>query len=149
MAKKTKSRRPVASSPAGENFVPGLGGGFRFCTLGKPLFDASGKIDPNVKFADLAAHVFFVETGSPLPNRANGRSPLLGTFKGRAVYLLFNGILGDRKPNGGNVLTGAVLDSLPAHDGPKVVYGEACYLGEARLQAARVTFKPVPREIGA
>jgi adenine-specific DNA-methyltransferase len=32
--------------------------------------------------------------------------------EGRAFYLLFNGILGDRRPAGGNVLTSAVLDAL-------------------------------------
>jgi adenine-specific DNA-methyltransferase len=138
----------------GEGVEP-LGGGFRFCTLGKPLFDAYGSIDSEVKYNDLAAHVFFSETGSPLPRgkgsgvrgQGSDRGPLLGTFEGRAVYLLFNGILGDKKPNGGNVLTGAVLESLPKHDGPKVIYGEACRLGEARLRAAGVTFKQVPWEV--
>lgn len=74
---------------------------------------------------------------------------MLGVFEGRAIYLLFNGILGDKKPNGGNVLTGAVLDSLPPHEGPKVIYGEACRLGENRLRAANVTFKQVPWEVRA
>jgi adenine-specific DNA-methyltransferase len=127
--------------------VEPLGGGFRFCTLGKPLFDEYGSIDPDVKYNDLAAHVFFSETGSPLPKTNNGQSPLLGIFDGRAIYLLFNGILGDKKPDGGNVLTGAVLNALPSHDGPKVIYGEACRLGESRLQAANVTFKQVPWEV--
>ncbi|MCC7351429.1 MAG: site-specific DNA-methyltransferase [Phycisphaerales bacterium] len=138
--------------------VEGLGGGFRFCTLGKPLFDEFGSIDPDVKFSELAAHVFFSETGSPLPKRrppphpspgVPGEGALLGVFEGRAVYLLFNGILGDKKPNGGNVLTGAVLESLPGHDGPKVIYGEACRLGETRLKAANITFKQVPWEVRA
>src|SRR5258708_40267057 len=68
--------------------TPGLGSGFRFCTLGEPLFDADGNVSPAVTFADLAAHVFFCETGSPLPRRADGTSPLIGTFQGRAIYLL-------------------------------------------------------------
>lgn len=129
--------------------VEGLGGGFRFCMLGKPLFDQYGGIDPDVKFNELAAHVFFSETGSPLPKRAHGHSPLLGTFEGRAVYLLFNGILGDKKPKGGNVLTGAVLESISEHNGAKVIYGEACRLGEARLKAANIIFKQVPWEVRA
>jgi hypothetical protein len=132
----------------GEAVEP-LGGGFRFCTLGKPLFDEFGNIDPDVKFNDLAAHVFFSETGSPLPKKNNGQSPLLGVFEERAVYLLFNGILGDKKTSGGNVLTTTVLDSLPQHVGPKVIYGEACRLGESRLRAANITFKQVPWEVRA
>jgi hypothetical protein len=47
------------------------------------------------------------------------------------------------------VLTRSVLESLPKHDGPKVIYGEACRLGESRLKAANVTFKQVPWEVRA
>jgi len=124
-----------------------LGGGFRYCTLGKPLFDELGQIDPEVSFGDLAAHIFFSETGSPLPKRTDGKSPLLGVFDGRAIYLLFNGILGDKRPAGGNVLTGAVLSGLPSHEGPRVVYGEGCRLGKARLLRAQVTFKQMPYDV--
>ena len=121
--------------------------GFRFCTLAEPLFDEAGQIRSHVTFADLAAHVFFTETGEPIPTRASGKSPLIGVCHGVAFYLLFNGVLGDKRPAGGNVLTSAVLDSLPAHDGPKVIYGESCRLGEARLRREGITFKQVPYEI--
>jgi hypothetical protein len=72
---------------------------------------------------------------------------LLGVHRGRAVYLLYNGVLGDKRPAGGNVLTRTVLDGLPAHpdgDGPRVIYGEACRLGEATLNREGVTFRHVP-----
>lgn len=129
--------------------VPGLGGGFRYCKLSHPIFDAEGQIHEEVRFADLAAHVFFTETGEPIPKRPSGKqpSPLLGVCNGTAVYLLFNGVLGDKRPDGGNVLTSKVLDDLPTHDGPKVVYGEGCRLGAARLKRAGITFKQVPYEI--
>lgn len=125
----------------------GLGGGFRYCTLGEPLFDERGAIRSSVKFSELAAHVFFTETGSPIPKKASGKTPLLGVHGGRGVYLLFNGILGDKRPQGGNVLTREVLASLPPHDGPKVIYGESCRLGEARLRQEAITFKQVPYDI--
>ncbi|MEK6675000.1 MAG: site-specific DNA-methyltransferase [Planctomycetota bacterium] len=127
--------------------VPGLGGGFRFCTLGEPLFDETGNIRESVKFCDLAAHVFFSETGSPIPKRAAAKSPLLGVHDGTAIYLLFNGVMGDRRVNGGNVLTTEVLRKLPEHDGPKVVYGEGCRLSKARLKRESIVFKQVPYEI--
>jgi len=127
--------------------VAPLGGGFRFCKLGKPLFDSFGGIDPEVRFPDLAAHVFFTETGSPIPKRADGKTPLLGVHGGRTIYLLFNGVLGDKRPAGGNVLTKKVLESLPPHEGPRVVYGEACRLGESRLRDAGVIFRQVPWEV--
>jgi site-specific DNA-methyltransferase (adenine-specific)/adenine-specific DNA-methyltransferase len=127
--------------------VDGLGGGFRYCKLADPVFDASGRIHAEVRFADLAAHVFFTETGEPIPKRTNGRTPLIGVCNGTAYYLLFNGVLGDKSVDGGNVLTGKTLADLPAHDGPKVVYGEGCRLGPARLKREGITFKQVPYEI--
>ena len=120
------------------------GGGFRFCQLGQPLFDASGGIAGNVKFSDLAAHIFFTETGSPIPKRADGKTPLLGEHNGKALYLLFNGVLGDKRPAGGNVLTNSTLAILGKHDGPRIVYGEGCRLSAVRLKREGVTFKQVP-----
>ena len=126
----------------------GLGGGFRYVTLGEPLFDERGRLRDAVKFADLAAHVFFTGTGEPIPKRVNGkRSPLIGACRGTAYYLLFNGVLGDKRPGGGNVLTGDVLAELRGHDGPRVVFGEACRLGAARLKREGVTFRQIPYQI--
>ena len=73
-----------------------------------------------------------------------------------AIYLLVNGILGDRRPDSGNVLTRDVLAALltlhaqsPAPQAPVIVYGEACRLGPARLAQARVTFKHIPHDVRA
>ena len=73
-----------------------------------------------------------------------------------AYYLLFNGILGDKRPAGGNVLTHAVLQSLlhlhaatPHPEAPLVVYGEACRLGAERLAQANVVFKHIPYDVKA
>ncbi len=127
--------------------VPGLGGGFRFCELGEPLFDESGNVRETVGFSDLARHVFFTESGEPLPSERVGRSPFLGTSRGVGIYLLYNGILEDRSPNGGNVLTRAVLESLPPHDGPKVIYGTACRISSVRRMRENIVFKQIPYEI--
>ena len=124
------------------------GGGFRFYRLGPTLFenDATGRrISAKVRFQHLAAHVWFRETGIPWESRK--RSPLLGAHKGRAIYLLFNGILGDKSADGGNVLTGRLLADLPAHDGPKLVFGEACRLGETRLAREGVEFRQIPYDV--
>ncbi len=127
--------------------TPGLGGGFRFCTLGPTLFNEKGEIREEVKFPDLAQHVFFTETGEPLPKRADKKTPLLGVHNGRAIYLLYNGVLDDKRPKSGNVLTQETLSMLPPHDGPKIVYGIACRLGAARLRREGVTFRQIPYEI--
>jgi site-specific DNA-methyltransferase (adenine-specific)/adenine-specific DNA-methyltransferase len=127
--------------------VEGLGGGFRFCELGEPLFDETGKIRESVRFAELARHVYFTETGEPLPRERISKSPLLGICRGVAVYLLYNGILGDKSANGGNVLTRAVLAQLPPFDGPRVIYCAGCLLGKERLNAERITIRQTPYEI--
>ena len=128
------------------NHIAGLGGGFKYCILGRPMFDETGGIADSVKFHELAAHVFFTETGVPIPVR-NVKSTLLGTHEGKAVYLLFNGVKGDKRPNGGNVLTCKVLAELPPHNGPKVIYGEGCRISPPRLRREGITFKQVPYEI--
>lgn len=127
--------------------VTGLGGGFRFATLSEPLFDERGNIRSTVRFADLARHVYFTETGEPLPKHAKANNPLIGVFNGLGVYLLYNGILKDKTPDGGNVLTTAVLAHLPKHSGPKVIYGTACRLGPERLRREKIVFKQLPYKL--
>lgn len=129
------------------NDVAGLGSGFHFCHLGKTLLDEHGNINGDVPFADLARYVYLLETGVPAPKRPKKNCPLLGVHRGRAVYLLYNGVLGDRRPASGNVLTSRVLAALPPHpesDGPRVVYGEACRLSDATLARRNVTFRQIP-----
>jgi hypothetical protein len=129
--------------------MPGLGGGFRYVTLGDELFDEHGRInETKVRFADLARHVYFSETGEPLPKeRISAKTPLLGIHHGRAVYLLYNGILKDKSVDGGNVLASTTLEHLPAHDGPKVVYAAGCRFSKARLEREGITFKQTPYAI--
>jgi adenine-specific DNA-methyltransferase len=124
--------------------IEGLGGGFSFATLGEPLFDERGNIRTTVKFAELARHVHFIETGEPMAKQAKANSPLIGTYKRTAIYLLYNGILKDKSPDGGNVLTTSILAHLPKHDGPKVIYGTACRLGAERLRREQIIFKQLP-----
>jgi hypothetical protein len=112
------------------------------------LFDAEGNIRDTVKFEELAEFVWFQQTGAPLPPKKRGkRSPLLGVHRGAAVYLLFNGILGDRAVNGGNVLTRPVLYELPEHEGPKVIYGAACKISDLKLRQLDVEFKQIPYQL--
>jgi site-specific DNA-methyltransferase (adenine-specific)/adenine-specific DNA-methyltransferase len=122
--------------------VAGLGGGFQFCRLSAaPLFDADGQIRRDVTFAQLAEFVWFVETGTGYTGATD--SPLLGVHEGRAIYLLYNGILRDRSIAGGNVLTGPVFDALPKFAGPKVIYAAANRMG-ARAARESITFKQTP-----
>ena len=155
------------------------GGGFRFMTLGAPVFDEYGRIHPDARFVTLAAFIWQQETGAAwIPPAARPGTPYLGTnyqldsYSGTpdmpeshislvktpkfACYLLFNGILGDKRPASGNVLTREVLDALltlhavtSAPAAPLLVYGEACRLGPERLKQGKVTFKHIPYDVKA
>ncbi len=162
------------------------GGGFRFMRLGETIFDDAGRINPAVRFATLAAFIWQQETGTAFdPATAKPGTPYLGTYyiinsyscttdEGQgtisletpekmsqmepkfSIYLLFNGILGDKRPASGNVLTRDVLAALvnlhaqlaPANT-PLVVYGESVRVCPARLAAAGVTFKQIPYDVRA
>ena len=127
--------------------VEGLGGGFRYCELGDPLFDETGKIRQTVAYQELARHVYFTETGEPLPKGRVAKSPLLGDARGVGIYLLYNGILGDKSANGGNVLTRQVLAGLPKFSGQKVIYCAGCLIGKDRLEAENIVVRQTPYEI--
>ena len=134
------------------------GGGFRCFRLGPAVFDAEGRINAEIGFSTLAAHVWFSETERPWPG--NTHPPLLGLHDGHAYALLYNGILGDRRPGGGNVLTRATLGLIreqlaaahpgfaPAHPAcPLTVYGEQSSLAAATLAREQVVFKQLPYDV--
>jgi adenine-specific DNA-methyltransferase len=126
------------------------GGGFRFTKLGETLFDAFGRLNPKVKFVDLAAFVWWRETKAPaFGGSVNTSSPLLGIHEGRGIYLLYNGILGDKRPIGGNVLTSAVLALLPKHSGERIIYAEATTYSPSSLAQKGITFKQIPYDLGS
>jgi DNA modification methylase len=135
--------------------IGALGGGFQYCKLSaKPLFDAEGKIDPDVSFDKLAEFVWFMETGTGLAGSAiskNMSTPYLGTYKSRAIFLLYNGILKDKTELGGNVLNGRTLaylsEAAPDHYTPKVVYGARTRFDKTKLAQLGVTFHQLPYEL--
>jgi adenine-specific DNA-methyltransferase len=124
------------------------GGGFRFYKLGVAVFDDNGSIREGIQFEQLAAHVWFAETGVARSTRAL-KQAFLGAHQEIGYYLLFNGILGDLNRSGGNVLTRHVLRSLPKFDGPKVIYAEACDLTYEQTRELDITFRQTPYEIRA
>ena len=131
------------------------GGGFCFYRLGQPVFDEEGHICRDITFPVLAAHIWFSETGTPW--NGTGENPLLGLHDGQAFALLYNGILGDRRGNGGNVLTRATLALIreesarldPACTGLLTVYGERSALLEITLAREGITFKQTPYDVKA
>lgn len=126
------------------------GGGFRYLRLGEAAFLDDGRINPAVRFATLAGYLWFLETGAP---HATGEfaSPLLGVHGDTAHVLLYNGILGDRRPAGGNVLTSVIWEQirslLPEHSGRWLIHGEASRMPESRRRALGIEFKQIPYDI--
>ncbi len=123
------------------------GGGFRFYRLGEPVFTAEGAIHSEIRFAHLAAHIWFAETRHALHGVAD--NALIGVHAGVAYYLLYNGILGDKRPDGGNVLTHKVLHALQPHVGEKIIYGEASRISHGRLKDFGIIFKQTPYDVKA
>lgn len=128
-------------------------------TPGTPYLGTHSVFDSYSRLMDGRQGPISLETsgGDGEAGTAPTTEPPAPTLRSRtAYYLLFNGILGDKRPAGGNVLTHAVLQSLlqlhaaTAHpDAPLVVYGEACRLGAARLAQANVVFKHIPYDVKA
>lgn len=118
-------------------------GGFQFCRLSaEPLFTPQGEIRDDVRFSQLAEFVWLVETGTGYTGSAD--SPLLGIHKGRAIYLLYNGILKDTTEAGGNVLTPSVFAILPPFTGPKTIFAAAMRMSAPQMQRQQIVFKQTP-----
>lgn len=128
------------------------GDGFRFYRLGSPVFDDMGQLQPDIRFPTLAAHIWFSEFNHPW-TPPSAVSPFLGAHKGQGIALLYNGILGDKSVNGGNVLTRKTLaiirDAADGFDGPMTIYGERTVLADASLDAEGIVFKQTPYDVRA
>lgn len=127
------------------------GGGFRFYELGDAVFDENGQIAEDVTFEQLSAHIWFYETKTHFYTPKQ-KSTALGIYKGTAYALLYNGILHDKRVDGGNVLTSKTLDIIKADFGTAeydklVVYGEASRLGQNRMRENNIEFKQTPYDI--
>jgi adenine-specific DNA-methyltransferase len=127
------------------------GSGFRFMKLGAKAFFDHGALNADIRFKDLAAYLWFLETRAPHPT-GKFTSPLLGTHDGTAYVLLYNGIIADRRPESGNVLTTAVWNDvrslLPRDRRETVIYGEASRFSDPRLKDLKITFKQIPYDVG-
>ncbi len=129
------------------------GGGFRFYKLGDEVFDAEGCINEKISFENLSSHIWFTETKTPF-NKPKSKSTYLGNYDGKDYALLYNGILKDKKVDGGNVLTNKTLNVILEDMGNKpydklIVYGESSRISETRLKSLNIEFKQTPYDIKA
>ena len=132
------------------------GGGFRFYRLGPPVFDEDGQIRSDIRFS-VSGRSMSILARRGIRGSGKGDSPFLGLHDGRAYALLYNGILGDKRPGGGNVLTRATLAHIreeiakahPDADGPLTVYGEQSRLMPQTLEREGIIFKQTPYDVKA
>jgi adenine-specific DNA-methyltransferase len=135
------------------------GGGFRFFKLGEAIFDNEGRIKSDISFENLAAHIYFTETKTPM-RKTKKKSVFLGIHNDTAYALLYNGILGDKSIGGGNVLTHNTLNHImndidaaskkkgePLSYSALVIYGEATRLTNVSLKSNNIIFKQTPYDI--
>lgn len=129
------------------------GGGFRFYKLGDEVFNSEGQINEGISFENLSAHIWFTETKTPF-NKPALKSTFLGMKDNVAYALLYNGILRDKRIDGGNVLTSKTLDVILDDMEHKpydklVIYGESSRISLPRLKALNIEFKQTPYDIKA
>lgn len=135
------------------------GGGYKFYELGETIFDEKGKIRLNIDFNTLANHIWFSETGTASSNNnfvnnigIDGKTALLGIYKNTAYILLYNGILRDKRPIEGNVLTNRVLRYLKellngSSYTNMIIYGDACKVRREVLEQNKIIFKQIPYDV--
>lgn len=129
---------------AKQEAVPGLGGGFRYCTLGASLFDGEGQLSAELSFEALAHHLYFTEFGEPLPRPFVPSGTFIGSFGDRALHLLLT-------PGKPSLLDRATLKALPPFpggvSGERVVFADGCTVPDSALGAASVRFRQIPYDV--
>ena len=83
--------------------------------------------------------------------RNEDATAFLGTYKDRAVFLLYNGILKDKTDVGGNVLSSRTLEYinglLPDFEGERVIYGARSRFDKTKLAKLGITFHQLPYDL--
>ena len=83
-------------------------------------------------FEQLAAYIWFKFTGTSYVKK---EPPLIGIHNGAAYYLLRG------------TLTRKILETLPAHDGAKIIFGAASRIDAEDLKSLNATFRQIPKDI--
>lgn len=134
----TRVRKTINGYVYKKRKIDGVGGGFQYCELDKPLFDKDGMIERTCTFEDLASYIYFTETKIILDKKSI-RKNLIGTNNNVNYYLIFT-------QADTNVLDNEFLDTL-AIEGHKVIYADKCTIDESVLQTYHITFKQIPYEV--
>ena len=119
--------------------VEGLGGGFKFLKLGKPLFDKHKQIIGEPSYEDLAGYIYFTETHHTVDwGKANRDDWYVGENNGVRYFIIYGGK---------NELSEEFLEIARRYHGNKVVYADAVMIDDDELERFDIMFKQIPYEI--
>ena len=119
--------------------VEGLGGGFKFLELGKPLFDKHKQIIGQPSYEDLAGYIYFTETHSTIDwGEASRGDWHVGENDGVHYFIIYDGK---------NELGEEFLGIAKRYQGKKVVYADAVMIDDDELERFDIIFKQIPYEI--
>ncbi len=129
----------VSDGYDGALFPEGTGQGFQYLDLNGELYNQTGFVNPDAKYEDMAAYIYFTETKSYLdiPSIEN---PFIGSQGSTSYFLFF-------EDKGGNILDEKTLKKTDGYKGSKVIYADKCLLDDEFLEKHSVTFKQIPYEL--
>jgi adenine-specific DNA-methyltransferase len=136
-------RRVMSGYGEGSKAVAGLGGGFRFQSLGAPLFDEFQYLNPAVGLAAIRDYVAYQE-GIPVeactPPESARHPYWLGEANGQRVFFCY-------EPARVTALDLDLLAELVQSPGPTLIYADQLALGEDFMRRHKLRFKKIPRDI--
>lgn len=141
IAKKVTAQRlkKVIQGYDGAKFSDGTSGGLEYLDLNGVLYDYSGYVNPDAKYEDMAAYIYFTETKDYL-DLSKIKNPYIGS-QGSTHYFLFF------KEKDKNILDEQSLKEIATYKGGKVIYADKCLIDEEDLAKQGVIFKQIPYEL--
>lgn len=141
IAKNVTAKRltKVIEGYEGAKFPEGTDQGFQYLDLNGELYDYSGFVNPDAKYEDMAAYIYFTETKNYL-DIPSIEKPHIGSLGNTHYFLFFEG-------KGSNILDEEILKKTDKHKGNKVIYADKCLLDEEDLAKKGIIFKQIPYEL--
>ena len=130
-------KRVINGYGEGKSAVPGLPGDFSFYELGAPLFHGE-LLNEDVGVEKIREYVFFTETRQRI--QPSDEPYYLGSHVGNAYYFFY-------ERDKVTTLDQDFLNSIRVRAEHYVVYADLCVLTDEELNACRMTFKKIPRDI--
>lgn len=126
--------------------TPALGGGFNFYSVGGPVFTEAGELNDEVGLEALRGYMTYTE-GIPAEHRTSQDNPYSPHLLGLSpdVAWLFN-----YEPAVATCLNFEYLSTLNFGDkrpATAIIYADRCFLSKDFMQAHRLVFKKIPRDV--